>query len=158
MNKEDKKNKKNKNIDKNEGAGILRRFGVSIESNLLDEFDSYIEKRGYKNRSEALRDLIRRELVSSQWSERADEEGAGAIIIVYDHHQKELVNNITNIQHDYHDVIISSQHVHLDYDMCLEVIVVKGKIATLFELEAKLKVIKGVKHALLAKSTLGDKI
>lgn len=158
MNKIDKKNRNNGKTDKNEKVDILKRFGVSIESNLLDEFDNYIEKRGYKNRSEALRDLVRRELVSGQWSERADEEGAGAIIIVYDHHQRELVNNITNIQHDYHDVIISSQHVHLDYDMCLEVIVVKGKISTLFELEAKLKVIKGVKHALLAKSTLGDKI
>jgi CopG family nickel-responsive transcriptional regulator len=158
MNKIDKKNRNNGKTDKNEKVDILKRFGVSIESNLLDEFDNYIEKRGYKNRSEALRDLVRRELVSGQWSERADEEGAGAIIIVYDHHQRELVNNITNIQHDYHDVIISSQHVHLDYDMCLEVIVVKGKISTLFELEARLKVIKGVKHALLAKSTLGDKI
>lgn len=136
----------------------LKRFGVSIEKNLLNKFDDYIKKRGYKNRSEALRDLIRKELVDSRWSDRADEEVAGAIIIVYDHHQRELVNTITNIQHDYHEVIISSQHVHLDHDICLEVIVVKGKIAVLFELEAKLKVIRGIKHALLAKSTLGSEI
>ncbi len=137
---------------------ILKRFGVSIEKNLLDKFDSYVRKRGYENRSEALRDLIRKELVDSRWSDNANEKVAGAIIIIYDHHRRELVDDIINIQHDYHKVIISSQHVHLDHDTCLEVIVVKGKIAELFELETKLKVIKGVKHALLAKSTLGKEI
>lgn len=137
---------------------ILKRFGVSIEKNLLDKFDSYVRKRGYENRSEALRDLIRKELVESRWSDNANEKVAGAIIIIYDHHRRELVDDIINIQHDYHKVIISSQHVHLDHDTCLEVIVVKGKIAELFELETKLKVIKGVKHALLAKSTLGKEI
>ena len=137
---------------------ILKRFGVSIEKNLLDKFDSYVRKRGYGNRSEALRDLIRKELVDSRWSDNANEKVAGAIIIIYDHHRRELVDDIINIQHDYHKVIISSQHVHLDHDTCLEVIVVKGKIAELFELETKLKVIKGVKHALLAKSTLGKEI
>ncbi len=137
---------------------ILKRFGVSIEKNLLDKFDSYVRKRGYGNRSEALRDLIRKELVDSRWSDNANEKVAGAIIIIYDHHRRELVDDIINIQHDYHKVIISSQHVHLDHDTCLEVIVVKGKIAELFELETKLKIIKGVKHALLAKSTLGKEI
>ncbi|OFW64782.1 MAG: nickel-responsive regulator [Actinobacteria bacterium RBG_19FT_COMBO_36_27] len=137
---------------------ILKRFGVSIEKNLLDKFDSYVRKRGYENRSEALRDLIRKELVDSRWSDNANEKVAGAIIIIYDHHRRELLDDIINIQHDYHKVIISSQHVHLDHDTCLEVIVVKGKIAELFELETKLKVIKGVKHALLAKSTLGKEI
>jgi CopG family transcriptional regulator, nickel-responsive regulator len=136
----------------------LKRFGVSIEKNLLNKFDSYIEKRGYANRSEALRDMIRKELVESQWSEKSGGEVAGAIIIIYDHHRRELVDNIINIQHDYHKVIISSQHVHLDHSTCLEVIVVRGKITDLFELETKLKVIKGVKHALLAKSTLGREI
>jgi len=136
----------------------LKRFGVSIEKNLLKKFDSYVKKRGYANRSGALRDLIRKELVESQWSEKSDAEVAGAIIIIYDHHRRELVDNIINIQHDYHKVIISSQHVHLDHSTCLEVIVVKGKITDLFELETKLRVIKGVKHALLAKSTLGREI
>lgn len=136
----------------------LKRFGVSIEKKLLNKFDSYIKKRGYVNRSEALRDMIRKELVESQWSEKSSEEVAGAIIIIYDHHRRELVDNIINIQHDYYKVIISSQHVHLDHSTCLEVIVVRGKITDLFELETRLKVIKGVKHALLAKSTLGREI
>ena len=136
----------------------LKRFGVSIEKKLLEKFDSYIKSKDYQNRSEALRDMIRKELVDSQWTESGGGEVAGAIIIVYDHHQKELMDSLVNIQHDYQDIIISSQHVHLDHSTCLEVIVVKGKIAEVFELEAKLKVAKGVKHASLAKSTLGKEM
>lgn len=132
----------------------LKRFGVSIEKKLLEKFDNYIKRKDYQNRSEAFRDLIRKELVDSQWAE-SGEEVAGAIIIVYDHHRKDLMDSLVNIQHDYQDIIISSQHVHLDHSICLEVIVVKGKIAEVFGLEAKLKVVKGVKHASLAKSTLG---
>ncbi|MEA2016522.1 MAG: nickel-responsive transcriptional regulator NikR [Actinomycetota bacterium] len=138
--------------------GTLKRFGVSIEEKLLKKLDSYVKSRRYINRSEALRDLIRKELVNSQWIGEEDEEVAGAIIIVYDHHQKELVDNIIDIQHDYYKVIISSQHIHLDHRICLEVIIVKGMISRLFELENKLKVIKGVKHAQLAKSTLARDI
>ncbi len=132
----------------------LKRFGVSIEKKLLKRFDEYVRRGDYQNRSEALRDLIRKELVGKQWTE-GNEEVAGAIIIVYNHHQKELMDNLVNIQHDYGNIIITSQHVHLDHDTCLEVVVVKGGIAEVFELEAKLKVAKGVKHASLAKSTLG---
>ena len=131
----------------------LKRFGVSIEKKLLERFDDYVRGGNYQNRSEALRDLIRKELVDKQWTE-GNEEVAGAIIIVYNHHQKELMDNLVNMQHDYGDIIISSQHVHLDHDTCLEVVVVKGGIAEVFKLEAKLKVAKGVKHASLAKSTL----
>ncbi len=137
---------------------ILKRFGVSIEEKLLRKFDHYVKSRGYKNRSEALRDLIRKELVDNQWTDGVNEEVAGAIIIVYNHHQKELVDNIIKIQHNYHRLIISSQHIHLDHKTCLEVIVVKGMITDLFKLENKLKVIKGVKHTMLAKSTLGRDI
>ncbi len=136
----------------------LKRFGVSIEKKLLKKFDSYVKSGGYRNRSEALRDLIRKELVDNQWVSEEDEMVAGAIILVYDHHQKELVDNIINIQHDHYKVIISSQHIHLDHRTCLEVIVVKGMISELFGLENKLKVVKGVKHAQLAKSTLGKDI
>ena len=136
---------------------ILKRFGVSIEEKLLRKFDYYVRSKGYKNRSEALRDLIRKELVVSQWEE-SEQEVAGAVIIVYDHHRKELADNLINIQHDYSEIIISSQHIHLDHKTCLEIIVVKGNIKKIFELEAKLKSVKGVKHALLAKSTLGKEM
>ena len=135
----------------------LRRFGVSIEDNLLEIFDKYVKKKGYQNRSEALRDLVRKELVETAW-EDSNEEVAGAIIIVYDHHRKELVENLVNIQHDYHDIIISSQHVHLDHHNCLEIIAVKGKIKKVYDLESRLKVAKGVKHAAVARSTLAKTI
>jgi len=135
----------------------LKRFGVSIEKKLLEKFDDYIKRKSYQNRSEAFRDMIRKELVDSQWAE-SGEEVAGAIIIVYDHRRKDLMDSLVNIQHDHQDIIICSQHVHLDHNTCLEIIAVKGKIAEVFGLEAKLKVAKGVKHASLAKSTLGKEM
>jgi len=135
----------------------LKRFGVSIEENLLKIFDRYVTEKKYRNRSEALRDLIRKELVEASWDDES-EEVAGAIIMVYDHHGKELVENLISIQHDYHDIIISSQHVHLDHDNCLEIIAVKGGIKKVYDLEARLKVAKGVKHAAVARSTLAKHI
>ncbi len=135
----------------------LKRFGVSIEEKLLEKFDQYISKKKYHNRSEALRDLIRKELIDESWSDK-NMEVAGAVIIVYDHHRKELVENLVGIQHNYHDIIISSQHVHLDHNNCLEIIVVKGGIRKVYKLEEELKVAKGVKHAALSKSTLAKDI
>ncbi len=135
----------------------LKRFGVSIEEHLLKIFDKYVKEKKYSNRSEALRDLIRKELVEASWDDE-NEEVAGAIIMVYDHHGKELVENLVDIQHDYHDIIISSQHVHLDHDNCLEIIAVKGRIKKVYDLEARLKVAKGVKHIAVARSTLAKHI
>ncbi|GAI11673.1 unnamed protein product, partial [marine sediment metagenome] len=106
---------------------ILKRFGVSIEESLLKKFDDFIEKHSYGNRSEAIRDLIRKELVDEEWV-KSDKKVAGAIVMVYDHHRRELMGNLVNIQHDYQKNIISSQHIHLDHDLCLEVIIVRGKI------------------------------
>jgi len=135
----------------------LKRFSVSIEEKLLEKFDQYISKKKYHNRSEALRDLIRKELIDESWSDK-NMEVAGAVIIVYDHHRKELVESLVSIQHNYHDIIISSQHVHLDHHNCLEIIVVKGGIRKVYKLEEELKVAKGVKHAALSKSTLAKDI
>ena len=135
----------------------LKRFGVSIEKKLLQGFDRYVREKKYQNRSEALRDLIRKELVETSWKD-GDGEVAGAIIMVYDHHQRELVDNLVSIQHDFHDTIISSQHVHLDHNNCLEIVAVKGTIKKVYDLEARLKVAKGVKHAAVARSTLARQI
>jgi len=135
----------------------VKRFGVSIENSLLEKFDTHIESKNYKNRSEAIRDLIREKLVEEEWSKK-DEEVAGAIILVYDHHKRELVDKLIDVQHDYSDLIISSQHIHLDHDNCLEIIVVKGRIRKIQQLESKLKSTKGVKHSLLTKSTLGKNL
>ena len=135
----------------------IKRFGVSIEGRLLEQFDSYISAKNYENRSEAIRDLIRKELVQEEWA-KTNEDVAGAIVIVYDHHKREVVDKLLDIQHDFHELIISSQHIHLDHDNCLEIVVVRGRMAQVNDLAAKLKSIKGVKHASLTKSTLGKNI
>ena len=135
----------------------VKRFGVSIENDLIEKFDSYIKSKNYTNRSEAIRDLIRKEFVEDEWSQ-SSKIAAGAIVFVYDHHQRELADNLINIQHDYHKIIISTQHIHLDHRICLEIIVVKGKISEIYTLESKLKSVKGVKHISLSKSTLAENI
>ena len=135
------------------------RFGVSIEKDLLKKFDDYIKSKNYENRSEAIRDLIRENFVKEDWIDTdANKLVAGAIIIVYDHHKRELVHNLISIQHDYQDIIITTQHIHLDYHNCMEIIVVKGLFKRLEELQSKLKSEKGVKHSTIAKSTLGEQI
>jgi CopG family transcriptional regulator, nickel-responsive regulator len=135
----------------------VKRFGVSIENDLIEKFDKYIKSRNYTNRSEALRDLIRKEFVEEEWVQ-SDKIAAGAIVLVYDHHQRVLVDSLIDIQHDYHKIIISTQHIHLDPRICLEIIVVKGKISEIYKLESKLKSTKGVKHTSLSKSTLAEDI
>lgn len=135
----------------------IKRFGVSMEEKLLARFDRYISENNYKNRSEALRDLIRKELVQEEWL-KSKKDVAGAIILVYDHHRKELMDNLVHLQHQHQEIIISSQHIHLDHRICLEVVIVKGRIDAVYALESKLKAAKGVKHAALAQSTMGRDI
>jgi Predicted transcriptional regulators containing the CopG/Arc/MetJ DNA-binding domain and a metal-binding domain len=135
----------------------IKRFGVSIESNLLEKFDNYIKSKNYPNRSEALRDLIRKEFVEEEWFQK-NSKAAGAITLVYNHHKRELAEHLIEIQHDYHKIIISTQHIHLDHDICLELIAVKGKISEIYQLELQLKSLKGIKHVSLSKSTLAEEI
>ena len=131
----------------------LIRFGVSLEDDLLTKFDAHIKKQKYTNRSEAIRDLIREELVKKEWSE--NKEVTGAITIVYDHHARELVTKVLDIQHDYHTCILSSQHIHLDHHNCFEIIVTKGKAKEIEVLYEKLKAVKNVKHAGIMMATRG---
>ena len=134
----------------------LVRFGMSLEKDLLEKFDIHIKKENYKNRSEAIRDLIREELVKSHWMK--GKESAGTITLVYDHHKRELVNKLTEIQHDFHGLIISSQHIHLDHHNCFEIIVVKGKPENIETLSNKLKSVKGVKFSALTGATTGKEL
>lgn len=129
------------------------RFGVSLEKELLEKFDRLIKEKKYPNRSEAIRDLIRENLVKKEWAE--GKEVAGAITLVFDHHKRELMNTLTDIQHDFYQLIVSSQHVHLDHDNCLEIIVVRGKPRGVKELADKLKSTKGVKYGSLSIATTG---
>ncbi len=106
----------------------LSRIGVAIDEDLLTKFDKLIEKRGYTNRSEAFRDLIRNEIIHEVW-ESSDVEMFGTVTLVYDHHVRLLTDKLTELQHNYHSSIVASMHVHLDHDNCLEVILVRGKAA-----------------------------
>ena len=134
----------------------LFRFGISLEKDLLDKFDRLIREKNYTNRSEAFRDLIREDLVKAEW--KKNKEIVGAITLIYDHHKRELVNKLMDIQHDFGDSIISSQHIHLDHNNCLEIIAVKGSSKEAQELADSLKSVKGVKHGTLSLSTTGKDI
>ena len=132
----------------------LVRFGVSLEDDLLNKFDRHIKSQKYTNRSEAIRDLIREELVKKEWTE--NKEVTGAITLVYDHHTRELVTKVLDVQHDYHACILSTQHIHLDHHNCFEIIVTKGKSKEIEELYQKLKSIKNVKHTGFMMATKGN--
>lgn len=134
----------------------LVRFGVSLEKPLLERFDALIRNRQYTNRSEALRDLIRRELVRKEWREGG--EVAGAITLIYDHHTRDLMAKVTDTQHDFQKVIISTQHIHLDHRNCLEIIAARGKADDVQWLADALTSIKGVRHGTLSMSSTGREI
>ena len=135
----------------------LIRFGVSIEKNLFEKFDRLIQQRNYSNRSEAIRDLIRNELVHEEWKD--DEiESVGTVTIIYDHHVRDLNNVLTSVQHEFSDQIISTMHVHLDHHNCLEVLAVRGKTKNIRQIADKLISIKGVKHGKLVMTTKGEHV
>lgn len=135
----------------------LIRFGISMEKELLERLDQEIVKRGYPNRSEAIRDLIRNQLVEIDWS-RDEEEVAGTITIIYNHHVKGLSDLLLELQHDHHAMIISVMHVHLEHDHCLEVMVIKGPAAEARELAGRLIGVKGVKHGKLTITSTGKRL
>jgi CopG family transcriptional regulator, nickel-responsive regulator len=134
----------------------LVRFGVSLEKSLLDRFDALIRGRQYTNRSEALRDLIRRELVQKEW--RKGHDVAGAITLIYDHHKRDVLGRLTDTQHEFQDVIISTQHIHLDHNNCLEIVAARGKAKEVQKLADALTSIKGVRHGTLSMSSTGKEI
>ncbi len=131
----------------------LVRFGISLDRELLEKFDRLAKERNYTSRSEAFRDLMRQELVNKQWKE--GKEIAGAITLIYDHHKRELVNRLMDIQHDFGTIIISSQHVHLDHRNCLEIIAFKGSPKVAQRLADSLRSVTGVKHGTLSMTTTG---
>ena len=133
--------------------GKLTRFGVSLDEELLEPFDALCAVKGYSNRSEAIRDLIRKALVAEEW-QQADGQGAGTLTLVYDHHN--LARRLTQMQHDEHDIIIATLHVHLDHHNCLEVLILKGEAARVRALADKLISCKGVKHGTFSGTTTGQ--
>ncbi|MDA8171154.1 MAG: nickel-responsive transcriptional regulator NikR [Nitrospiraceae bacterium] len=133
--------------------GIVR-FGISLEGNLLKNFDRLIGGKGYSSRSEAIRDLIRDALVKKQW-EGGTAQAVATVTLVYDHHTRELSDTLTDLQHKFHKEILSSMHVHLDAHNCLEVVVLKGPGRDLQAISDRLIGTRGVKHGRLTITTTG---
>jgi len=131
--------------------GNLSRIGVSIDSELLGRFDRFIADRGYENRSEAFRDLIRDRLVGSAVA-APNAYVVGTVTLIYDHSTRLLPEKLTDIQHDHHEVVISTLHAHLDHNNCLEVIVLRGKSRAVRQLADRLISTKGVQHGRLVMS------
>jgi len=133
------------------------RFGVSVEKNLLASFDELISRKGYANRSEALRDLVRDHLVEEEWKVEK-KEMIGTITIVYNHHTRGLSDTLIDLQHHFHNLIISTMHLHMDEDNCLEVLVVKGMVDKIKSIADKLISTRGVKHGKLTMTTTGKEL
>ena len=132
----------------------LSRIGVAINADLLKKFDRLIASRGYTNRSEAFRDLIRDELVQKSW-ESPDSQVVGTVTLVYNHHVRLLNEKLTDLQHSHFHHILSTLHVHLDHDNCLEVLVVRGKASAVKKIADALISTKGVKHGRLTITSTG---
>lgn len=135
----------------------ITRFGISMDSKLLRRFDRLIAEHGYSTRSEAFRDLVRDRLVKEEWQEE-NGETVGTITIIYDHHKRDLTETLTEQQHRRHDSVISTMHVHLDEDNCLEVLAVKGKAKEIKKIADDLISTKGVKHGKLVMTSTGKNL
>lgn len=132
------------------------RFSVSLEKDLVDKFDRKIKAECCPTRSKAVGDLIRDALVHGEW--QGGKEVVGAIVLVYDHHKRDIMQKLTDVQHDSHDTIISTQHIHLDHDNCMEIVAVRGKPKAINAIVKGLKAIKGLKHVSFAAGTTGTNL
>ena len=130
----------------------MKRFGVSLEDNLLEELDELVSVYKLPNRSQAIRYLIRKNKVEEKWKTNA--KVSGCIVLVYDHHKRDLLNKSVDIQHNYQHLVLSTQHVHLDHNNCLETIALKGKAKELRSLADGLIALKGMKHGELVMSAI----
>jgi len=134
--------------------GRITRFGVSLDADLLAPFDALCARHGYDNRSEAIRDLIRKALVEESW-EQGGEECAGTLSLVYEHHSSDLSRRLMALQHDDHDIVVAALHVHLDHDNCLEVLILKGAPSRVRSLADRLCAMRGVKHGVFSVTGTG---
>jgi CopG family transcriptional regulator, nickel-responsive regulator len=132
------------------------RFSVSLGGSLLKQFDETWKREGLPTRSEAVQSLIRKSLVQKEW--HAGKEVAGAIVIVYDHHERKLAGELIDVQHDFEQVVVATQHAHLDHDNCMESVIVRGRASEVQELVKHLKSLKGLKHVELMMTTTGKEV
>ena len=133
----------------------LARIGVAIDSDLLEKFDQQIQRRGYTNRSEAFRDLVRDSLIRERVSS-PNARVVGTLTLVYDHHVRQLTNRLNDSQHDHHHEIVSTLHVHLDHDNCLEVVLLRGLARNVERIADALISMKGIRHGQLVLTETGD--
>ena len=133
---------------------LVERFTVSVPGDLLRQFDEMVKQKSYQNRSLAIADQMRESLVEHRQN-LGTQEIAGTITLLYDHHKQHVQATLTDIQHDHHEVIISTLHVHLDHHNCLEVLVVRGKAGTIKKIADELIAAKGVKHGKLTVTSSG---
>ncbi len=133
----------------------ITRFGVSIEPDLLKKFDKIIKMEGYTNRSEAIRDLVRKNLIREE-NKNPNSESIGTLTMIYDHHTGNLTDKLLDLQHDHTKEILSTTHIHIDHNNCLEVLVLKGKAGKIQKLADNIKSLKGIKHGelVITKSSL----
>jgi CopG family nickel-responsive transcriptional regulator len=134
--------------------GLVDRFGVSMDPELLRAFDRLIERKGYRSRSEAIRDIVRNALVEEEWR-GGDEYVVGTVTLVYDHDSHELAHALMDLQHQHHEAIACTTHIHLDEHNCLEVVVVRGPARDVRQIGDRLISTRGVKHGRLSCSTTG---
>jgi len=134
----------------------LVRFSTSIEKPLYKLMQKLVEKSGYANRSEFIRDLIRKLLVEEEW--KSNEEAIGTVTMIFDHHKRQLSERLLDLQHDHHQNILASTHVHLDHDMCVETIMIKGRAKEIEEFTNMLRREKGVLHASLSLGSTGKRL
>ncbi len=135
---------------------MLERFSISIDRDLIKAFDACIACRQYRNRSEAIRDLIRKCLIQQEWN--ANEEVVGVITLVFNHHQRRLQDKMTEVQHEHHDLVVSTTHIHLGRHDCLEVVIARGKAARVQLLAEALIAMRGVKDGNLTMSSAAESI
>lgn len=119
------------------------RFSVSLEDDLLAQFDRYCKQQQYATRSEAIRQLLREQLTKEAWTEES-RDAAGTLTLVYDHHRPQLRDHLTKLQHDNTDLVVSSLHAHLTHSLCLEVIILRGQAAKLQKIASQLRGLKGI--------------
>ncbi len=135
---------------------MLERIGISLERSLLEQFDRLIDGKGYVNRSEAIRDLIRDQLVQREWSGSGAGEKVAVVAIVYDHESSSLAQKLTHIQHENHRAVVSALHVHMDAHNCLEVLVLRGQAGEILQMADGLVSTRGVKFGRVVPATTGE--
>ena len=124
----------------------MERITISLDESLAEEFDALIHQRGYENRSEAIRDILREYIVAKRVSESRALNCVASVSFIYNHHERELAKRVNDLQHEHHDLTIASMHAHLDHDHCIETVLLRGKTGDVQACADKLLAERGIRH------------